>query len=50
MYSETINIQTNLSVEEPNECTCNAIEDAENEKDLYGPFDSVEDLMQALNA
>lgn len=34
---------------EPNETTYAAMEAAEKEE-VYGPFDSVEDLMEALNA
>ena len=34
----------------PNAVTLSAIDDAENDKDMYGPFDSVSALMEALNA
>ena len=34
----------------PNAVTMAAIEAAENDEDLYGPFDSVDRLMEALNA
>ena len=34
----------------PNAATLAAMDDAENGTDLYGPFDSVADLMEALNA
>jgi DNA-damage-inducible protein J len=34
----------------PNAETLAAMDAAENEKDVYGPFDSVEELMEALNA
>lgn len=34
----------------PNTTTLAAMEAAENDEDLYGPFDSVESLMEALNA
>ncbi len=34
----------------PNAVTLSAIDDAENDRDMYGPFDSVSDLMEALNA
>ncbi len=34
----------------PNTVTQAAMESAEHEEDLYGPFDSVEALMEALNA
>lgn len=35
---------------EPNETTYAAIEAAENDTELYGPFDSVSALMEALDA
>jgi DNA-damage-inducible protein J len=34
----------------PNETTLKAMDDAENGENLYGPFDSVEMMMEALNA
>ena len=34
----------------PNEKTVAALKDAEEGKDGYGPFDSVESLMESLNA
>lgn len=43
-------IPFDVSLEIPNELTRKTIEDAENGKDVYGPFDSVEALMEALNA
>ena len=39
-----------LTTEVPNNVTMSAIESAENHSDVYGPFDSVDDLMEALNA
>ena len=36
--------------DEPNETTLKAMDDAENEENMYGPFDSVADMMEALNA
>ena len=36
--------------EEPNEVTYAAMEAAENGEDMYGPFDSVAEMMEALNA
>lgn len=36
--------------EVPNAATLAAMDDAENGTDMYGPFDSVSDLMEALNA
>lgn len=35
--------------EEPNEVTYAAMEAAENGEDMYGPFDSVAEMMEALN-
>ena len=37
-----------VKLDEPNEVTYAAIQDAE-ENDIYGPFDTVKDLMEALN-
>lgn len=37
-------------LDEPNEETYAAMEAAENDEDTYGPYDSVEELMKALNA
>jgi DNA-damage-inducible protein J len=34
----------------PNAVTLAAMDAAEKEEDMYGPFDSVSDLMEALNA
>ena len=34
----------------PNAATLAAMDAAENDEDVYGPFDSVADLMEALNA
>jgi DNA-damage-inducible protein J len=34
----------------PNAVTLAAMDAAENNEDVYGPFDSVSDLMEALNA
>lgn len=39
-----------VKVDEPNKVTYAAIESAEKGEDLYGPFDSVDELMEALNA
>ena len=39
-----------LTTETPNAVTLAAIEAAEKGEDLYGPFNSVEELMEALNA
>lgn len=35
---------------EPNQTTYEAMEAAEKSEDIYGPFDSVDDLMEALDA
>jgi DNA-damage-inducible protein J len=34
----------------PNAVTLAAMDAAEKDEDMYGPFDSVDDLMEALNA
>lgn len=39
-----------VKLDEPNEVTYAAMEASENGEDMYGPFDSVEDMMEALNA
>ena len=39
-----------VKLDEPNETTYRAMSTAEKGKDMYGPFDSVSDLMRALNA
>lgn len=39
-----------VRLEEPNEITYAAMEKAERGEDIYGPFDSVSALMEALNA
>ena len=39
-----------VKVDEPNAVTYAAMEAAEKGEDTYGPFDSVADLMEALNA
>lgn len=36
--------------EEPNAVTLAAMDAAERDEDMYGPFDSVADMMEALNA
>ena len=36
--------------EQPNEETREAIEDVRNRRNLLGPFDTVEELMEVLNA
>ena len=39
-----------VRIDEPNETTYKAINAAEKGEDIEGPFDSVEELMEALNA
>ena len=39
-----------VRLDEPKETTYAAMESAEKDEDVYGPFDSVESLMEALNA
>ena len=39
-----------VKVDEPNETTYGVLESTEKDEDIYGPFDNVSDLMQALNA
>ena len=43
-------IPFDITTEVPNAKTLAAMEAAETGKDLYGPFDTVDDLMEALNA
>lgn len=39
-----------IRLDEPNALTYTAIETAEKNEDIYGPFENVSDLMEALNA
>ncbi len=39
-----------VKIDEPNDTTYAAMEAAEKEEDLYGPFESVDELMEAMNA
>lgn len=39
-----------VRLDEPNEITYKAMTAADNDEDVYGPFDSVDQLMEALNA
>lgn len=39
-----------VKIDEPNDVTYEAMAAAEKEDDMYGPFDSVAELMEALNA
>ena len=34
----------------PNETTLRAMDDAENDENMFGPFDTVDEMMEALNA
>ncbi len=43
-------IPFDVTREVPNSVTMKAIADSESREDVYGPFDSVEALMEALNA
>ena len=39
-----------VKMDEPNDVTYAAMAAAEKDEDMYGPFDSVAELMEALNA
>ena len=39
-----------IKADEPNEITYKAMDDAENRKDMHGPYNSVQALMEALDA
>lgn len=39
-----------VKTDEPNAVTYAAMESAEKDEEIHGPFDSVSDLMEALNA
>ena len=39
-----------ITREEPNPVTLAAMDSAEKGEDVYGPFDNIDDLMEALNA
>ena len=39
-----------LRNEEPNEVTYQAMDDAENDRNMVGPFNSVDEMMEYLNA
>ena len=43
-------IPFSITREVPNKITLAAMEAAEKREDVYGPFSSVEDMMEALNA
>lgn len=46
----TNGIPFELVLDKPNPVTAKAIDDAGKGNDVYGPFDSVESLMESLNA
>jgi DNA-damage-inducible protein J len=39
-----------VKIDEPNATTYKAMEKAEKREDIYGPFDSVEEMMKTLDA
>lgn len=39
-----------LQTYDPNEITYESMEKMENDEDVYGPFDSVEELMEVLDS
>lgn len=39
-----------VAVETPNEVTLATMKQAENNEDMYGPFDSIAEMMEDLNA
>ncbi len=39
-----------VKLDEPNEITYKAMDDAENDRDMHGPYNSVQKLMEALDA
>ena len=43
-------IADDVAVETPNEVTLAAMKQAENNEDMYGPFDSIAEMMEDLNA
>ena len=43
-------IEMTQKTPEPNAVTLAAMEAAERDEDIYGPFDSMKELMEALNA
>lgn len=43
-------IPFSIGRDDPNETTLKAMDDAEKGEDMYGPFDSVSEMMEALNA
>ena len=49
IVSTSISIDSEVKAE-AQELTLKAMDDAENDEQLYGPFDSVAEMMEALNA
>lgn len=39
-----------VKLDEPNEITYQAMDDAENDRDIHGPYNSTKELMDDLNA
>ena len=39
-----------VKIEEPNAVTYAAMEASEKDENMYGPYDNIDDLMEALNA
>ena len=46
----TSRIEPELKIKEPNDITYNAMEAAEKDEEMHGPYDTVEDMMKDLNA
>lgn len=44
------NNDSKLQTSDPNEITYESMEKMENDEDVYGSFDSVEELMEALDS
>lgn len=44
------NNDSKLQTSDPNEITYESMKKIENDEDIFGPFDSVEELMEALNS
>lgn len=42
-------IPFDIKIDEPNEATYAALENAENDEDMYGPFTCVSSMMKSLN-
>ena len=43
-------LPVDVRLDEPNETTYSAMKASENGEEMHGPFDSVADMMEALNA